>query len=131
MSSSSLGAALAGALGAALAGALGAALPGALGAALTWFALRLLAFLIWPAVVHRRFAPGLHITWMKDVLRISVMTALGLLLGEPLFALLADDDRLHTLLALSVSGSLCLLLVAASFAPLRHRLYLTFTRPSV
>lgn len=104
---------------------------GALGAALTWFALRLLAFLIWPAVVHRRFAPGLHITWMKDVLRISAMTALGLLLGEPLFALLADDDRLHTLLALSVSGSLCLLLVAASFAPLRHRLYLTFTRPSV
>jgi len=50
---------------------------------------------------------------MKDVLRISAMTALGLLLGEPLFALLADDDRLHTLLALSVSGSLCLLLVAA------------------
>ena len=31
---------------------------GAYGAALAWFFLRLATFLIWPPVVHRRFAPG-------------------------------------------------------------------------
>jgi O-antigen/teichoic acid export membrane protein len=42
---------------------------GALGVAYAWFALRIAAFLIFPAVVHRHFAPGLHIKWLViDVL---------------------------------------------------------------
>ena len=57
---------------------------GAYGAALAWFFLRLATFLIWPPVVHRRFAPRLNGVWMGEMLRITAMTVLGLLIGAPL-----------------------------------------------
>lgn len=104
---------------------------GALGAALAWFALRLAAFLVWPSVVHRRFAPGVHRPWLADLLRISAMTGLGLLLGEPLFELVASDNRFDILLALAISGLLCLLLVALTTRPLISRLYLMMTKATV
>ncbi|AHY43382.1 polysaccharide biosynthesis protein [Stutzerimonas decontaminans] len=101
---------------------------GAYGAALAWFFLRLTTFVVWPPMVHRRFAPGLQAIWARDMLRISAMTALGLALGEPLFALIASDNRFDILLALAVSGAICLLLVAASSKPLVLKLYLLIKR---
>ena len=87
---------------------------GAYGAALAWFFLRLATFLIWPPVVHRRFAPRLNGVWMGEMLRITAMTVLGLLIGAPLFEAIVSDNRFDILLALATSGAVCLLLVAAS-----------------
>lgn len=51
--------------------------------AVTWFAIRLVTFFIWPAVVHHKFAPGLHWKWLsKDVLPPMLGAALGLWLAH-------------------------------------------------
>lgn len=104
---------------------------GALGAAVAWFGLRIVSFAVWPVVVHHRLAPGIHGQWLRDVLRISAMTALGLALTEPLFRLIASDNRFNLLLALAVSGLLTLLLVAVSYRPLASRLFVLFSKPSM
>lgn len=104
---------------------------GALGAALAWFGLRLITFVIWPPLVHRRFVPGLHGIWLKDLVRITAMTVLGLLVGEPLFDAIASDERIDILLGLASSGLICLVLVAASSRPLVLKLYVLITKPSL
>ncbi|MFS4426638.1 oligosaccharide flippase family protein [Stutzerimonas stutzeri] len=101
---------------------------GAYGAALAWFFLRLATFLIWPPVVHRRFAPRLNGVWMGEMLRITAMTVLGLLIGAPLFEAIVSDNRFDILLALATSGAVCLLLVAASSKSLVNKLYLLITK---
>jgi O-antigen/teichoic acid export membrane protein len=104
---------------------------GVYGAALAWFFLRLVTFLFWPPVVHRRFAPGLHKPWLADLLRITAMTGLGLLLGEPLFGLIASGERFDIFLALAVSGLICVLLVAVTTRPLMSRLHVMMTKATV
>ncbi|MCP5004001.1 MAG: oligosaccharide flippase family protein [Planctomycetes bacterium] len=48
---------------------------GALGAAIAWFMLRLLAFLVWPMVVHTRLFAGLHKKWiLNDIIPVLLMT---------------------------------------------------------
>lgn len=104
---------------------------GVYGAALAWFFLRLVTFLVWPPVVHKRFAPGVHRIWMADLLRITAMTGLGLLIGQPLFELIASDNRFDLFLALAISGLLCLLLVAATTRPLMSKLFVMMTKATV
>ncbi|MCB4794490.1 oligosaccharide flippase family protein [Pseudomonas sp. NP21570] len=101
---------------------------GAYGAALAWFFLRLAAFVIWPPVVHRRFSPGLQGIWTRDILRITAATLIGVALGEPLFLLIASDNRFDMLMALAVSGFICLALVAATSKSLRLKLHLLITK---
>ncbi|GAB1234026.1 lipopolysaccharide biosynthesis protein [Ferrigenium sp. UT5] len=56
---------------------------GAAEVALTWFAIRCITFFIWPAVVHHKFAPGLHWKWLgRDVLFPLVGVILGLSLTQ-------------------------------------------------
>ncbi|MFH7457091.1 polysaccharide biosynthesis protein, partial [Pseudomonas syringae pv. tagetis] len=43
---------------------------GVYGAALSWFFLRATSFFIWPTIVHRHLATGLHRKWLSDILRI-------------------------------------------------------------
>lgn len=104
---------------------------GAYGAALAWFGLRMLTFMIWPSMVHKRFAAGLHRLWLQDLLRITAMTGLGLLISRPLFAAIASPNRFDILLALAVSGLICLVLVAFTSRPVVMRLYLLMTKSSV
>ncbi|MFC3607420.1 polysaccharide biosynthesis protein [Stutzerimonas tarimensis] len=104
---------------------------GAYGAALSWFLLRLVTYLIWPAFIHRRFAPGIHGPWVLDQVRISLVTLVGLLLGEPLFMAITAEDRFHILAGLAASGLLCLTLVALSSRPLYLKLYLLINKPSL
>ncbi|MCQ4264377.1 polysaccharide biosynthesis protein [Stutzerimonas stutzeri] len=101
---------------------------GAYGAAVAWFFLRLTTFAIWPPVVHRRFAPGLQGIWVRDMLRITAATLIGLAISEPLFALIASDNRFDILAALTMSGLICLLAVAASSKSLVLTLYLLITK---
>lgn len=110
---------------------------GVLGAALAWFGLRLVSLAIWPLIVHRHLAPTLHGPWLRDILRISLMTALGLVVSAPLFDLIAAPganhllpNRLGLLLALAASGLVTLLLVAVSYRPLMHKIYLSLSKPS-
>lgn len=104
---------------------------GAFGAALSWFGLRMLTFLIWPSIVHKRFAPGLHKQWLQDLLRITAMTGLGLLIGEPIFNAIASDNRFDTLLALAISGLICLTLVTFTSKPVVLRIYVLMTKSSL
>lgn len=104
---------------------------GAYGAALAWFGLRLVSFMIWPLIVHNRLAPGIHGQWLHDMVRICLMTALGIAISEPLFRLIASGDRLTTFLGLAVCGLITLTLVAASYKPLAARIYVLFSKPSI
>jgi O-antigen/teichoic acid export membrane protein len=56
---------------------------GAVGASLVWMLSNLFFFLGWTPIVHRRFLPGIHLTWLaKDVLpAISALAAAALLMG--------------------------------------------------
>jgi len=104
---------------------------GVYGAALAWFGLRMLTFLIWPSMVHKRFGACLHRPWLQDLLRITAMTGLGLLIGEPVFAAIASDNRFDILLGLAVSGLICLALVTFTSKPVVMRLYVMMTKSSV
>lgn len=105
---------------------------GALGAALCWFGLRLASFLIWPLIVHRRFADDLHGQWLRDTLQIAALSAAGLLLSEPFYALLArSGERLSLLLALAACGLITLFLVGVGSAPALLRLFKLSQKPSV
>lgn len=104
---------------------------GVYGAALAWFGLRMLTFVVWPPMVHKRFAAGLHRRWLQDLLRITAMTGLGLLIGEPVFASIVSDNRFDILLGLAVSGLICLSLVAFTSKPVVMRLYVLMTKSSV
>lgn len=97
---------------------------GAYGAALAWFFLRAASFAVWPMVVHQRLAPGIHGQWLRDVLRITAMTAIGVIVSEPVFRMIADDSRTSVLLGLAASGLITLLLVAASYKPLALKIYI-------
>ncbi|MET0611848.1 MAG: oligosaccharide flippase family protein, partial [Pseudomonas caspiana] len=103
---------------------------GAYGAAIAWFLLRAVSFAIWPVIVHHRLAPGIHGQWLRDILRISVMTAVGLALSEPLLRMIAGEDRLSIFLGLAVSGLITLFVVAASYRPLAAKIFVLFSKPS-
>ncbi|MEX5573838.1 oligosaccharide flippase family protein [Pseudomonas lijiangensis] len=104
---------------------------GAYGAALAFFSLRVVSFAIWPMIVHQRLAPGIHGQWLRDTLRISAMTAVGLVCSEPVFRMIAQQQsRTTVLLGLAASGFITLALVAASYKPLAMKIYVLFSKPS-
>ncbi|MBA1231687.1 oligosaccharide flippase family protein [Pseudomonas viridiflava] len=103
---------------------------GVYGAALAWFFLRAVSFAIWPMIVHQHLAPGIHGHWLRDILRISAMTAVGLFISEPVFSLIADQSRTRLFLALAATGFITLALVAASDKPLALKIYILFSKPS-
>src|SRR5690606_40027170 len=78
-------------------------------------------------MVHKRFAAGLLRHWLHGLLRITAMTGLGLLIGEPVFNAIASDNRFDILLGLAVSGLICLALVTFTTRPVVTRLYLLMT----
>jgi O-antigen/teichoic acid export membrane protein len=48
---------------------------GVLGVALVWFSIRLISFIVWTPIVHARFAPGIHWSWLsKDIAPILFST---------------------------------------------------------
>ncbi|KPZ24407.1 MULTISPECIES: lipopolysaccharide biosynthesis protein [Pseudomonas syringae group] len=103
---------------------------GVYGAALAWFFLRMTSFAIWPLIVHQCLAPGIHRQWLSDIVRITIMTAVGLAISEPVFRLIAGQSRGSLLLAMAVSGLITLALVAGSHRPLRSKIHVLFSKPS-
>jgi O-antigen/teichoic acid export membrane protein len=94
---------------------------GAMGAAVAWFGLRLLTVLIWPPIVHHRFAPGIHRKWLvNDIGPSLVLTVLLLGLAKAASSGLSLGGRLETAAALVGIGTVVLLSnVLLSRAPLR------------
>ncbi|MCU7828644.1 MAG: oligosaccharide flippase family protein [Candidatus Thiodiazotropha sp. (ex Myrtea sp. 'scaly one' KF741663)] len=83
---------------------------GALGVAVTWFALRLLTFIIWTPIVHNKFAPGIHRPWfLKDIAPILICTTVLLLLVDGLNIDFAGLDRFGVFLTLGCTGLMMLM----------------------
>ena len=55
---------------------------GALGAGIAWFGVRLIFFILWTPVIHKKFLPNFHFSWLlEDILPIIfllVVTSIGL-----------------------------------------------------
>jgi O-antigen/teichoic acid export membrane protein len=93
---------------------------GAVAVALAWFCIRLITFFVWPAIVHHKFAPGLHWKWLgRDVMLPLLGAALGLGLTEmwmtyrPLT--INFESRLATI-AILIAFGIGLLAVSSLFA---------------
>ncbi|MEW6512982.1 MAG: oligosaccharide flippase family protein [Pseudomonadota bacterium] len=91
---------------------------GVVDVAVAWFAVRLVTFFIWPAVVHHKFAPGLHWKWLRsDVLFPLLGVGFGLLLAQWGISSMQDlmVGRLQMFVVLSTAG-LFVLLIGAMIA---------------
>ena len=87
---------------------------GALGAGVSWFAFRSLFFLVWPPVVHHKFAPGLHWRWLaRDVLPAVVTSALLIWLWQQLWPLSLQTERLMLVAQLMALSALTLVAMLA------------------
>lgn len=99
---------------------------GPIGTGLAWFGLNLVGLLFLSFIVHRTFAPGLHIGWLaRDVVPIVFTTLLGLSLAQYLnrsFDLLASFDRLSDAISLIGLGLLVFLFAISGSSFLRAKL---------
>lgn len=69
---------------------------GAIGAAYTWFITQGLLFFIWPPIVHRHFAPGIHFKWMlHDIFPILFVAIICILCIDHLHVNFLHDTRLE------------------------------------
>jgi O-antigen/teichoic acid export membrane protein len=90
---------------------------GAGGAAAVWFGINTLYLLLWTAVAHARFAPGLHGRWVgRDLLPPLAAAAVAGALGS---RLPVPDGRLAS--AMLLVATACGILLAAALAAPRVR----------
>lgn len=97
-----------------------------------WLLLRLIAFLLWPALVHHRFAPGLHVRWLlTDVLRPLVGVATGLGVVYALLHMVHGPfgSRIAAAGGLAVGGMLCVTLAIAATTGLRQSAWSLVRQP--
>ncbi len=96
---------------------------GAIGVAYTWFGIRLITFLIFTAIVHHRFAKGLHLQWLVgDVMTGIGVTAIVLVPAHSLMTLATKLQVIsNTQLLIFIILSLCLSIAATLiFASEKH-----------
>lgn len=85
---------------------------GGVGAGYVWVTMNVLYFMFWVPMVHRKFEPGLHVSWfLRDVLVISITTVLS---GYVLYTFMTDIDNRKSLFALIACYGVLVLLAAAS-----------------
>jgi O-antigen/teichoic acid export membrane protein len=96
---------------------------GALGAGMAWFGLRLIWFVVWTYIVHKQFAPGLHLKWLINDVLIIVFSvfALGYLVTE-MFALSVELERYQLFLSMVAYGAIVLMLSSVSSNFIRSQL---------
>ncbi|MGU3392452.1 lipopolysaccharide biosynthesis protein [Sphingomonas sp. M1A8_2b] len=92
---------------------------GIAGAGGAWLGVNMLYLLVWTAIVHRRFAPGLHLAWLfGDVMRIAVPTAMFGIAARMLLPL--PQGRLPLIACLAVLGAGALTIAVVSSPALRR-----------
>ena len=80
---------------------------GALGVAYAWFAIRLVGFLIFPAIVHHKLAPGLHKLWLlRDVLTPALTACVLMAVVWRVLNIDGDWSRSATLVAIAGAAAL-------------------------
>ena len=96
---------------------------GAIGAGIAWFGFRVFFFLVWPPVIHHRFAPGMHLLWMsRDILPAVLMTAFFIAFWQRMWPLAEDANRVTLLLQLALlSLTTLLIMLGVGFASSRSR----------
>ncbi len=93
---------------------------GAEGTAITWFLMQAISFFIWPPIVHKRYAPGIHHKWiLNDIFPIffAVIAALFCVKNTLINFELMDRTESFTIL----SGITIFVLAAAFIASSRCR----------
>jgi hypothetical protein len=91
-----------------------------------WLGANLLYLVAWAGVVHRRFAPGLHLRWLfGDVARIAAPTLLFGIAARTLISL--PESRLALVLWLAGVGAATLSVAVAS-APFTRTLVVDWLR---
>jgi O-antigen/teichoic acid export membrane protein len=99
---------------------------GMVGAGAVWLGANLLYLVAWAGVVHRRFAPGLHLRWLfGDVARIAAPTLLFGIAARTLIPL--PETRLSLVLWLAGVGAATLSVAVAS-APFTRTLVVDWLR---
>lgn len=96
---------------------------GAVGAGIAWFSFRTAWFIWWTPIVHSRFVPGFHWSWLlKDILPIvGLVSAVAWLLSSQ-FVLNLDANRLWLFAQMLGLGLMLLALSAMSAAVIRKRI---------
>jgi len=75
---------------------------GAEGVGITWFAIRLVWFLWWMPIVHHKFMPGEHLSWLfRDILPIIIIASISVLIMNYLVPLGEASGRIQILLSLA------------------------------
>ena len=83
---------------------------GVMAVVIIWFALRLLSFIIWTPIVHRRLAQGIHLPWLFGDIGPSVMATTVLLIALSSLSIPFEQmSRLAIILALLGTGLVMLL----------------------
>ena len=83
---------------------------GAIGVAIVWFILRLLSFLVWVPLVHRKFAPNLHKDWIVNDIMPMFISSVAYVTLLKYFNIKFSHDRLEILVGLIVIGAGLLIL---------------------
>ncbi len=99
---------------------------GALGAAFSWFIIRLLAFLVWPPIVHRVFAPGIHLQWLtKDIMPVFLTTSVLLILFNMIISnsFMCAFSRPLVFIGLLTMSSVLIFASALSAKEVRHSMF--------
>jgi O-antigen/teichoic acid export membrane protein len=94
---------------------------GAYGVAVSWFCVRLLWFLGWTAIVHNKFLPGFHLTWiMKDIAPIALTSCAIVFIFSYFINVSLEESRLSIFIQLCLLGLCALTVVAFSSSLLRQ-----------
>ena len=97
---------------------------GAKGAGIAWFAFRLVWFLFWTAIVHKRFLPGFHFKWFyKQILPIVLVSVITALILKILFILGFEQNRLLLFAKMICIGFFLLVVSAFSSQAIRAKVY--------
>lgn len=102
---------------------------GALGEAYAWFGIRLVAFFVWTAVVHSRFAPGLHVSWLVQDIAPGLLMTLGCLMVAGVAHEFFPVDRMSlaiTLVGVGLFALVANLVGSSAFRSLFRRQWKTF-----
>lgn len=97
---------------------------GAEGAGMAWFSFRVIWFLCWTPIIHRRYLPGFHVKWfVTQILPIVITVSFGSYLIASLFPLDLNENRFFLFLKMIVLGIVLLLLSMPSSRFIRESVY--------
>lgn len=94
---------------------------GGLGAGYAWLSANAAYFLVWVPLVHRRLAPGIHLSWLvRDIGMVVISAAVVVLVLVPVVP--SSDSRLWQACLLALWGGIVLVVAALSSPAVRGRL---------